>query len=65
VGQAAPLLELVDAAFDGVALLVGVAVESWWPAASAALAKSVTALVRWDGDDRPDAAFAQVLADGA
>jgi len=34
-GQAAPLLESVDAALDAVALLVGLAVEAGWAAASA------------------------------
>jgi hypothetical protein len=59
------LLELVDAAFDGVALLVGLAVEGSWPAAAAALAESVAALVSWDRDDGTDGAFAQVFTDGA
>lgn len=35
-GQATPLLESVDAPFDGVALLVSLGVESRWPASVAA-----------------------------
>lgn len=63
-GDASPLLQAVDAPLDGVALLVGLSVEGWWPAASAAPTEPVAALV-WGGDHCPDAALAQVLADRA
>lgn len=64
-GDASPLFEAVDAPLDGVALFVGLAVEGWWSAASAASAEPVAALVCGDGDHGPDAALAQVFADGA
>lgn len=63
--DAAPLLQAVDAPLDGVALLVGLAVESRWPAAPAFPPQSVTSLVGRDGDHRPDTALAQVAADRA
>lgn len=62
--DAPPLLQAVDAPFDGVALLVSLAVEGWWPAASAASAEPVSALVCGDGDHGPDAALAKLFADG-
>ncbi|MGW4566442.1 hypothetical protein ACWEN3_29935, partial [Streptomyces sp. NPDC004561] len=65
LGEASDGIVVIETEDDGVALFVGVAVEGWWPAAAASLAQSATALVRWDRDDRPDAAFARVFADGA
>ncbi|BDM74787.1 hypothetical protein HEK616_82740 (plasmid) [Streptomyces nigrescens] len=64
-GDSSPLLEAVDAPFDGVALPLGLAVESRRPAALAATSQSVSALVGRNRDHRPDAAFAQVVTDGA
>ena len=53
-GQAAPLLEAVDAAFDGVPLLVGLAVEAGRAAALAASPQAVADLVGRLRDDRAD-----------
>ncbi len=49
-GQTAPLLETVDAPFDGVALLVCLGVEGWWAASVAASPQPVADLVGrlWD-----------------
>lgn len=44
-GQSAPLLEAVDAAFDGVALLVCLSVEGGWPAAESAASLAMADLV--------------------
>lgn len=51
LGQVALLFEAVDAAFDGVALLVGFGVEVGWPAAELAASSTMTDLVGglWDG----------------
>src|SRR3954454_22104903 len=57
--------ELVDGAFDDVALLVGLAVEPGWPPARAAPAEPVVLLVGGFGDGGLDPAFAQVGADPA
>jgi hypothetical protein len=43
-GEAAPVLDAVDASFDGVALLVGRAVEGGWSAAPAAAPPAVGGL---------------------
>ncbi|MFE5732928.1 hypothetical protein ACFQ7A_18735 [Streptomyces sp. NPDC056528] len=51
-GDAAPLLQSVDAPFDSVALPVGLAVEGRWPAVLAAPAESMPAPVCGDGDHR-------------
>jgi hypothetical protein len=64
-GQAAPLLELVDAPLDGVAPFVCLAVEGRRPAAATAEAFAVGGLVGWLRDHRPDSALAQVVADRA
>ncbi len=64
-GQAAPLLESVDAALDGVALLVSLAVEARWAAASAASPLAVAHLVGRLRDDRADSPTPQVDTDGA
>ncbi|ANS70670.1 transposase subunit [Streptomyces lincolnensis] len=64
-GDPAPLFEAVDAPLDGVALLVGLAVEGRRPASAAALSQPVASLVRRDRDHRPDAALAQVFPDRA
>lgn len=63
-GNASPLFQAVDAAFDRVALLVGLAVEGWWPATPAAASQTVAALIGRHGDDRPDAAPPEVFTDG-
>src|SRR5215213_2735224 len=57
--------ELVDGAFDDVALLVGFAVEHRWPPALAAAAEPVLLLVGGFGDGGLDPASAQVGADPA
>ena len=64
-GQAAPLLEAVDAPFDGVALLVCLAVEAGRSAAESASPQAVTELVGRLRDDCTDAPASQVAADGA
>jgi hypothetical protein len=64
-GDAAPLLEAIDAPLDGVALLVCLTVEGGRPAALAAATLPVALLVRRDGNDCADAALAQVVADHA
>src|SRR3954467_9852987 len=56
-------LELVDGAFDDVALLVGLGVEPGWPPTRAAPPQPVLLLVDGFGDGRPDPALAQVDAD--
>ncbi|GAA3263587.1 hypothetical protein GCM10020216_106500 [Nonomuraea helvata] len=43
-GHGATLAEIVDAALDGVALLVAVSVEGWWPSA---LEPSLARLACW------------------
>ena len=53
----APLLQAVDAPFDGVALLVGLVVESRAPT-SAAATPSMTSLVCRDSNHYADAALA-------
>src|SRR3954453_20111659 len=58
-------LELVDGAFDDVALLVDLAVEPGGPPARAAPAQPVVLLVRGFGDGGLDPASAQVGADRA
>lgn len=62
-GQATPLLELVDAAFDGVALPVSLAVEGWRAPPEPAPPLAVRGLVRGLRDDCSDSAPSQVAAD--
>ena len=57
---AAPGLDLLEAAFDGVALLVAVGVEGHGPSAGRALVLPVGLLVALLRDDRGDPPFAQV-----
>ncbi len=57
-GDASPLLQAVDAPFDGVALFVVLSVEGWGPAALAAATQPMTLLVCRDGDHCPDATLA-------
>lgn len=64
-GQAAPLLERVDASFDGVALLVCLGVEGRWAASGAASPQPVADLVGRLGDDGADSASAKVTSDRA
>ncbi|GAA2917379.1 hypothetical protein GCM10010478_16450 [Streptomyces erythrogriseus] len=64
-GQTAPLLEAVDAPFDGVALLVCLGVESWWAASAAASPQPVADLVGRLWDDSADSAPPEVIADRA
>jgi hypothetical protein len=61
----AELLELVEGAFDGVALFVACGVEGGRAAACPAAGAAVFLLVFLDGDDGGDAAAAQVGAVGA
>jgi hypothetical protein len=58
--HAAVLLEQVDAALYGVALLVDLRVEGGWPAALGAELSPVGGLVVLDGDRALDPALAQV-----
>jgi hypothetical protein len=60
-GQAAPVLESVEAAFDDVAAAVAVGVEVDWSAAAGASVLAVADLVGGFGDDGGDAARAQLL----
>ncbi len=62
-GQAAPLLEFVDAPLDGVPLVVGLAIEGRRAAPEAAQPPTVRGLVGWLRDHRPDPASSQVAAD--
>lgn len=64
-GQAAPLFEVVDAPFDGVALLVGLGVEGRWAVSVAASPQPVADLVGRLGDDSADSASSEVIADRA
>ena len=64
-GQAAPLLESVDAPLDRVALLVSLGVEDWWPAAVAASPQPVADLVGRLGDDCADPASPEVIPNQA
>lgn len=64
-GQATPLLEVIDAPLDGVALFVGLAVEAWRAATSAASPQAVADLVARLRDDCADSPASQVAADGA
>src|SRR3954454_15660589 len=57
--------ELVDGAFDDVALLVDLAVEPGWPPACAASSQPVVLLVGGFGDGGLDLTFPQVAADRA
>jgi len=57
--------ELVDGAFDDVALLVGLGVEPGWSPTRAASPQPVLLLVRGFGDGGLDPASAQVGADRA
>lgn len=64
-GQAAPLLEPVDAPFDRVALLVCFGVEGWRSAAGTASPQTVADLVGRLRDDSADSAAAEVTSDRA
>lgn len=64
-GQAAPLLEPVDAPFDRVALLVRLRVESRWATAGVTSPQTVADLVGGLGDDSADSAWAEVTSDRA
>src|SRR5688572_30015454 len=56
------VLELVDRPFDGVALLVGLAVEHWWPSTGRALGEAGLLLIGLLRDRRLDPASPQVNA---
>jgi hypothetical protein len=64
-GQAAPLLEAGDAAFDGVPLFVGLAVEAGRATAVTASPLAVADLVGRLRDDRADSPAPQRGPDGA
>src|SRR6476620_7071141 len=64
-GQAAPLFEVAEPAFDEVALSVVDGVEGWRSPASCAAAFAVPDLIVGLGDDCGDASFAQMSADRA
>jgi hypothetical protein len=55
-GEAAVAFERVDAAFDGVPVLVGFRIERGWSAATAASSLAVRGMVDRDRDGRADAA---------
>jgi hypothetical protein len=63
-GDGAVAFEPVDAALDGVALLVDLPVEGGWSAALGAQLAAVGVLVGLARDGRPDPAPAQVTAVG-
>jgi len=60
-GDAAPLIEPVEAAFDGVAVAVGLGVEGWWAPAGGAFVLAVGDLVAAFGDGVLDLALAQLF----
>lgn len=64
-GQAAPLLESVDAPLDGVALPVSLGGEGRWSASVAASPQPMADLVGRLGDDSADSTSAEVIADRA
>ncbi|GGT81200.1 hypothetical protein GCM10010256_46170 [Streptomyces coeruleorubidus] len=64
-GQAAPLLEAVEAPLDGVPLLVDLAVEAGRTATEPASPQAVADVVGRLRDDRTDTPAPQVAADGA
>lgn len=64
-GQAAPLLEAVDAPLNGVALFVGICIEAGWAPALAASPQTVADQAGRLRDDRTDLSAAQVAADRA
>jgi hypothetical protein len=64
-GQGAPALDLVDAAFDGVAFLVQIGVAADGVAAASALPLAVGGLVGLLGYDGLDVAASQVGAVGS
>lgn len=59
-GYGAVLAELVDAAFDGITVLVDLAVEGGWPVAPGAKLGAVGGLVLLDRNHRLDATFTQI-----
>jgi len=59
-GDAAPLLEPVEAAFDGVAVAIELGVEGGWAPAGGALVLAVGNLVAAFGDGVLDPSFPQV-----
>lgn len=67
-GRASPLLQSVDASFDGVALLVRLGTEAGWTTAPAApspsLSPSVADLAGRLRDNRADAPAPEVVANG-
>jgi hypothetical protein len=64
-GQAAPLLQPVDASLDRVALPIRLGVESRWATAGATSPQTVADLVGGRGDDSADSASAEVISDRA
>jgi hypothetical protein len=64
-GQAAPLLEAVDAPFACVALLVRLGVEGRWAASVAASPQPVADLVGRLGDGSANSASPEMIADRA
>ncbi len=64
-GQAAPLLEPVDASLDRVALLVCLGVEARWAATGATSPQSVSDLVGGLWDHGTDISPPEVLTDRA
>ena len=58
-GQGSVVLEVAEAAFHGVAVLVGGGVEGWWAPAAWAPGLAVGGLVGLDGDRGADMVGAQ------
>jgi len=64
-GEPAVVFEVVEAALDGVSVLVPCWVEGWGSAAGGAASSSVSGLVGWHGDGRRDLVSSEPGAVGA
>jgi hypothetical protein len=64
-GQAAPLLQPIDASLARVALPIRLGVESRWATTSAASPQTVADLVGRLGNDSADSASTEVISDRA
>jgi hypothetical protein len=64
-GQTTPLLEAIDAPFDGIALLIRLGVEAGRAATGAASPSSVTDLVGGLRDHGTDTSLPKILTDRA
>ena len=57
-GEPAVVFEVVEAALDGVSVLVPCGIEGWRSAAGGAASSLVSGLVGWHGDGRRDLVLA-------